>query len=75
MLAKSEKIANFAPASRLLKSETGHREGCRHIYRKRFVLYPLTENRQFSTREGQSSQENAHACRLSTPRQGVSIER
>ena len=30
-------------------------------------------NRQFQNTEGESSQENAHACRLSTPRQGVSI--
>lgn len=41
----------------------------RHI-KKRFCFFPTYEIANFFTTVGQSSQKNAHACRISTPRQG-----
>lgn len=37
------------------------------------MLYPLTEIANFKNYEGEKQSKNAHACRISTPRQGVSI--
>ena len=40
--------------------------------KKRFLLYPIYEIANFFTKRVKQSK-NAHACRISTPRQGVSI--
>ena len=40
---------------------------------KAFRALSFQGNRQFSIREGSEQSSNAHACRISTPRQGVSI--
>lgn len=39
---------------------------------KRFLLYPFKEIANFKS-EKERAVKNAHACRISTPRQGVSI--